>query len=161
MLRLEGIPISPGLAYGVAVIYDFEVGRRLEVPRRDLSHTDVESEWDRLDDALARSNDDLHLVKQNLNDEGSHVQTLTLLSAHLAMTSEITGQVKQHIRRDLVNVEQALFIGHKTSELEGARAVGMKTVAFNYDSDAPADYYVEKFADILQVPLLSREKESL
>ncbi len=60
-----------------------------------------------------------------------------------------------------VTVEQTVFLGHKKSELEGARAVGMKTIAFNYDEDAPADYYVENFADILKVPLLSQEKETL
>ena len=60
-----------------------------------------------------------------------------------------------------VSVEQTVFLGHKKSELEGARAVGMKTIAFNYDEDAPADYYVEKFADILKVPLLSQQKETL
>jgi len=60
-----------------------------------------------------------------------------------------------------VSVEHAVFVGHKKSELEGARAVGLKTIAFNYDEDAPADYYVEKFADILGVPLLSQEKETL
>jgi len=60
-----------------------------------------------------------------------------------------------------VTVEQTVFLGHKKSELEGARAVGMKTIAFNYDEDAPADYYVEHFADILKVPLLSQEKETL
>jgi len=54
-----------------------------------------------------------------------------------------------------VPVEQAVFVGHKTSELEGASAVGMKTIAFNYDEDAPADYYVDKFADILKLPLIS------
>jgi putative hydrolase of the HAD superfamily len=60
-----------------------------------------------------------------------------------------------------VTVEQTVFLGHKKSELEGARAVGMKTIAFNYDEDAPADYYVESFADLLNVPLLSQEKETL
>ena len=60
-----------------------------------------------------------------------------------------------------VTVEQTVFLGHKRSELEGAKAVGMKTIAYNYDEDAPADYYVEKFADILKVPLLSQEKETL
>jgi len=54
-----------------------------------------------------------------------------------------------------VSVEQAVFVGHKTMELEGARAIGMKTIAFNYDEDALADYYVEKFADLLNVPLIS------
>jgi putative hydrolase of the HAD superfamily len=60
-----------------------------------------------------------------------------------------------------VTVEQTVFLGHKKSELEGARAVGMKTIAFNYDKDAPADYYVENFADILKVPLFSQQKETL
>jgi len=60
-----------------------------------------------------------------------------------------------------VTVKQTVFLGHKKSELEGARTAGMKTIAFNYDEDAPADYYVENFADILRVPLLSQEKETL
>lgn len=60
-----------------------------------------------------------------------------------------------------VTFEQAVFLGHKKSELEGARAIGMKTIAFNYDKDAKADYYVEKFSDILKVPLLSLKKEPL
>lgn len=55
-----------------------------------------------------------------------------------------------------VLAEQAVFVGHKTSELEGAIAVGMKTIAFNYDEDAPADFYVDKFADILKISLISQ-----
>jgi len=50
--------------------------------------------------------------------------------------------------------EEAVFVGHKTHELVGARAVGFKTIAFNYDADAPADVYIENFSDLLQVPLL-------
>jgi putative hydrolase of the HAD superfamily len=49
---------------------------------------------------------------------------------------------------------QAVFVGHKASELEGARGVGMATIAFNYDVDAQADVYIEAFPDLLQVPLL-------
>jgi len=52
-------------------------------------------------------------------------------------------------------------VGHKTSELEGARALGMKTIAFNGDKDAQADFFVERFADILKVPLLSLERDPL
>ncbi len=40
---------------------------------------------------------------------------------------------------------QAVFVGHKSTELEGARQVGMKTVAFNYEHGAIADHYIEKF----------------
>jgi hypothetical protein len=43
-------------------------------------------------------------------------------------------------------------VGHKVSELAGARAVGMQTVAFNYDKDAQADHFIEKFSDLLKHP---------
>lgn len=51
--------------------------------------------------------------------------------------------------------EQAVFVGHRASELAGARAVGMKTIAFNYDKDASADYYIENFADLLKTPVVN------
>ena len=51
---------------------------------------------------------------------------------------------------------QAIFVGHNTSELEGARAVGMKTVAFNYDETAKADYYIEHFAELLELPFVDQ-----
>lgn len=49
---------------------------------------------------------------------------------------------------------QAVFIGHKASELEGAKRVGMKTIAFNYDADATADYYIDKFSNLLDLSCL-------
>jgi putative hydrolase of the HAD superfamily len=48
----------------------------------------------------------------------------------------------------------AVFVGHKISELEGAHAVGMKTIAFNFDEGAIADFYIDQFCDLLKVPLL-------
>lgn len=54
-----------------------------------------------------------------------------------------------------VTARQAVFVGHKTVELEGAHAVGIKTVAFNYDPDATADYYIARFPDLLTVPCIS------
>jgi putative hydrolase of the HAD superfamily len=53
-----------------------------------------------------------------------------------------------------VTVEQAAFVGHSPEELEGARAIGMKTIAFNYGESARADFYIDKFAELLKVPLL-------
>lgn len=60
------------------------------------------------------------------------------------------------LRQVGVEPEQAVFVGHKNYELEGARAVGMRTVAFNYDQDAKADYYINDFSDLLKVPFLMR-----
>jgi HAD superfamily hydrolase (TIGR01509 family) len=51
---------------------------------------------------------------------------------------------------------QAVFVGHNALELEGARAVGMKTVAFNYDKAAKADYYIEHFAGLLDLPFVNQ-----
>ena len=48
-----------------------------------------------------------------------------------------------------ISAAQAIFVGHKASELEGARAMGMKTIAFNPDEDAQADIFIENFADML------------
>jgi len=50
--------------------------------------------------------------------------------------------------------EQAVFVGHRASELAGAKAIGMQTIAFNYDKDASADIYIEKFSDLLKLPVL-------
>ena len=56
--------------------------------------------------------------------------------------------------------EQALFVGHKASELAGACEIGMPTVAFNYDPDASADYYIEKFSDLLRLPGIGLYEQS-
>lgn len=44
---------------------------------------------------------------------------------------------------------EAAFVGHKQSELNGARAVGLKTVAFNYEAEAEADHFIEQFNELL------------
>jgi putative hydrolase of the HAD superfamily len=54
-----------------------------------------------------------------------------------------------------VTCDQAVFVGHKATELEGARNAGMKTVAFNYDADAKADFYIEEFSDLPKLPIMN------
>jgi FMN phosphatase YigB (HAD superfamily) len=49
---------------------------------------------------------------------------------------------------------QAVFVGHKASELDGARAVGLKTIAFNFEKSAQADFYIEEFSDLLELSLI-------
>ncbi|HUT09766.1 MAG TPA: HAD-IA family hydrolase [Thermoguttaceae bacterium] len=46
---------------------------------------------------------------------------------------------------------QVAFVDHDTAELAGATAVGMPTVAFNFDADARADAYLDRFDDLLEV----------
>jgi HAD superfamily hydrolase (TIGR01549 family) len=54
-----------------------------------------------------------------------------------------------------LQADEAVFVGHKASELKGARESGMATIAFNYDKNAKADFYVEKFSDLLDVKILN------
>ncbi len=54
-----------------------------------------------------------------------------------------------------IQPEEAAFVGHKASELDGAKAVGMTTIAFNYEENAEADFHIERFNDLLTLPILS------
>ena len=54
--------------------------------------------------------------------------------------------------------EEAAFVGHKAAELEGAKAVGMTTVAFNYGEDEEANFYIEHFNDLLTLPILTERE---
>jgi putative hydrolase of the HAD superfamily len=54
-----------------------------------------------------------------------------------------------------VETDQVAFIGHKTSELDGARALGIKTIAFNYENNAQADFYIQHFSDLLKLPVIA------
>jgi FMN phosphatase YigB (HAD superfamily) len=49
---------------------------------------------------------------------------------------------------------ETAFIGHKAYELEGARAVGMKTIAYNFEKESVAVAYIQQFCELLTVPLL-------
>jgi putative hydrolase of the HAD superfamily len=71
------------------------------------------------------------------------------------------GVVKPDPRIYLAALEQAgvaaadaLFVGHKQSEISGAHAVGMHTVAFNADPAVRADYTIVRFADLLDLPVI-------
>jgi phosphotransferase system enzyme I (PtsI) len=108
MTRVEGKPLSPGFACGIAVVYDCEVERTLAIPHRDILRSDVQTECDRIDVALEQSTCDLKLADRNVNGRVKIVDAAALLSVHAAMAREISASVKQQIGSDLVNVEQAL-----------------------------------------------------
>jgi hypothetical protein len=42
-------------------------------------------------------------------------------------------------------------VGHDVEELAGAAAVGMPTIAFNFDADAQANVYLARFEELLDV----------
>ena len=46
---------------------------------------------------------------------------------------------------------EVAFVDHDAAELAGAAAVGMSTIAFNYDPDARADVYLARFEELIDV----------
>jgi HAD superfamily hydrolase (TIGR01509 family) len=49
--------------------------------------------------------------------------------------------------------DKAVFIGHDRLELAGAAALGMSTIAFNFDRDAQADVHINRFEELIEVLL--------
>jgi len=49
--------------------------------------------------------------------------------------------------------DESAFVGHDAEELDGARKVGMATVAVNHDPGTKADYYARSLVDLLNVPI--------
>ena len=47
--------------------------------------------------------------------------------------------------------EQVAFVGHDADELAGAKAVRMRTIAFNFDPDARADVYLTRFDQLFEL----------
>jgi hypothetical protein len=43
------------------------------------------------------------------------------------------------------------YVGHDSNELAGATAIGMGTVAFNYDPDARAEAFIARFEELSDV----------
>ena len=57
-----------------------------------------------------------------------------------------------------VKKEEAIFVGHESREINGAKHAGLQTIAFNYDPDVKADYYIDNFEDLLTLPILFSPK---
>lgn len=49
-----------------------------------------------------------------------------------------------------VAVRESAFVGHDAEELAGAKAVGMRTIAFNFDYQAVADVYLARFDELIK-----------
>lgn len=55
-----------------------------------------------------------------------------------------------------LSASQTAFVGHDAEELTGARRAGMRVIAFNFDQDAVAERYLQRFDDLISVlPLRS------
>jgi len=84
-----------------------------------------------------------------------HVWDSIISSQDLGIQKPAPGIYAAALQQLGLSACQAVFIGHDLDELEGACLAGMKTIAFNYDGKAKADFYIDQFSDLLAVPILS------
>jgi putative hydrolase of the HAD superfamily len=55
-----------------------------------------------------------------------------------------------------VTADDTVFVGHDAKELYGARQAGIRTIAFNYESEVEANYFIKSFDDLLNLPFLRK-----
>jgi putative hydrolase of the HAD superfamily len=85
----------------------------------------------------------------------AHVWDTVISSCDLGVSKPDPRIYHAALRQLSVRPDEAVFVGHKISELDGANAVGMTTVAFNYDAGARADFYIEHLGELLALPIIS------
>ncbi len=102
-------------------------------------------------------------TKLNWFDQGGFVHVWDSIISSNELGTRKPDPAMYHAAMDQLGVNpcNTLFVGHKESELKGAREVGMKTVAFNFDPDAKADVFIRSFPDLLKVPYLCNAESKI
>jgi len=85
-----------------------------------------------------------------------HVWDSIVSSNELGIRKPDPGIFQASLKQLGLTSNQAVFVGHKASELEGAKAVGMRTIAFKCEEPVTADFRVDEFSDLLRVPLVAQ-----
>lgn len=62
------------------------------------------------------------------------------------------------LARTRLEPPEGAFVGHDGIELDGARSLGMVTVAVNHDESVAADYAVASLVDLLTLPVFMRTR---
>jgi len=97
----------------------------------------------------------IHVKLKWLENGGfGHIWDTVVSSREMGTRKPSTKMYAEAIHGMGLQPGQCIFVGHKTSELEGARKMGMATVAFNYDPDAQADVYIRDFSELLDLSIL-------
>jgi phosphotransferase system enzyme I (PtsI) len=106
LMLLQGKPISPGYAAGIAFVSKPSLD---DVPRRPIAAREADREWRRFEEARDRSATELATVRRRvLHDLGKpHAR---IFDFHLALLrdKQLNARVRERIRTQLVNAEQAL-----------------------------------------------------
>ncbi len=112
--------------------------------------------------ALQQANIQLAVLSDTTESNEVLVQKLVRLGLSEYLPTVLTSSELHQVKPDGACYEaslqslglkasQVLFIAARSQDLAGATTAGMRTIAFNYESNAKADAYVDRFVDLRQL----------
>lgn len=134
-IRLEGIPVSPGVAHGPLVVFDRE---EVSVPRQPITDADIPGEMGRFEAALVQTRQQIQEIKDLLSNSIGE-KDAGIFEAHLLVVED--AMLLQAVRKQLE--QKHLCVEHVFHHIIHAYAQSMREV-----DDA---YLAERAADILDV----------
>ncbi len=104
-IRIKGIPASPGIAIGTALILG---SRILQVERRNLQPEEVESEISIFEAALDKTKEQISLLQQQIQNELNDSEA-RIFDAHLHIIDDHTliTSVEKTVKEKLINADYA------------------------------------------------------
>src|SRR5947209_19300149 len=108
MPLLKGISVSPGYAEATAVVYDYEVRRKLDIPGLDVSPSEIDLEYRRLDEAVEQSSRELKRAEAFARSTSGPGDPSAIFSSHSKLVHDLAAKVHEHLGQEQGNVEQAL-----------------------------------------------------
>lgn len=77
--------------------------------------------------------------------------TTVVSSVELKQTKPAAVSYQKALAAMELTIGEVAFVGHDADELSGAAAIGMPTIAFNYEPDVAADVFLERFEGLLDL----------
>jgi FMN phosphatase YigB (HAD superfamily) len=105
---------------------------------------------------LCNSERNGELLRQRLQDQlGGSLWTAVVSSRDLGVAMPSPACYRAALAAVNLPASEAAFVGRDATELRGAKAQGLATIAFNADDDAQADVHLRRFEELLDITRFS------
>lgn len=113
MKELNGISASPGIVIGKVFLY---LDDNFNLPEYSIDDGDLASEKQRLDEAFAKSREELEELRKNIKKSGRGLDEGRLVDAHIMMLNdpEFLSQLDHSLKNDKLNAEMVVFKTSRT-----------------------------------------------
>ncbi|MDD5085256.1 MAG: phosphoenolpyruvate--protein phosphotransferase [Candidatus Omnitrophica bacterium] len=108
METLKGIPVSPGVAIGKALVFH---GEDIVAPHEEITETDIPKEIARFEDALTKTRAELLKIRKQLSEDIGRDHS-DIFNAHLLILEDraLIEDVISRIKEDHINSEYAFSV---------------------------------------------------